>query len=94
MLCSVKVSATMVESCPGISTAATLSSEPEACGLARFRNEAMNTTTTTSADGDQDDLSRRQILLGCAVLFADLIVGPGDVVGGGGVVGGLDIGFS
>src|SRR5258708_31089330 len=43
----VKVRATRVAFWPGISTAAMLSSEPEPCGLARWRDEIPATATST-----------------------------------------------
>src|ERR1700719_2239627 len=78
----VNVKATMVELCPGISTASTLSSEPEACGVARFRNEAISTTTTTAA------IAIRTIFAGGRFFFAVpysspiLMVGPAGTAGG------------
>src|SRR5258708_3667503 len=84
----VKVKATMVEPWPGISTAATLSREPEACGLARFTKEAMSTTTATAA------MAIRRILAGGRFFFAVpysspmLMVGPAGAAGGGAGAGG------
>src|SRR5579863_4366836 len=78
--------------------ATTLSSDPAACGLARFRNDAIRTTTSTAAT------AIRTILTGGRFFFAVpnsspiRIVGPagtaGVVIGfGGGAGGGSAIGF-
>src|ERR1700704_5076484 len=81
VLCKVNVKATMVELCPGISTATTLSSEPEACGLARFRNEAINTTTNTAPT------AIRTIFAGGRFFFAVPYSSPMWMVGPAGTVG-------
>jgi hypothetical protein len=81
----VKVRATIVEFWSGISTATTLSSVPEACGLARFRNDASATTIPTST------IAMTTILLGGRFFLAVpnsspiWMVGPVGVGGVGGV---------
>src|ERR1700736_1783171 len=80
---SVKVSATRVALCPGMSTAATWSREPEAWGRARWRNDTMPTTKSTAA------MARSTIFAGGRFRFAVpnssamLIVGPDGTLGGG-----------
>src|SRR5579864_3807868 len=80
-----------------MSTATTLSREPEACGVGRFRKEAMATTTSTAP------MAIRTILAGGRFFFAVpysspmLIVGPlgagGAAWGEGGFGGGVGSGI-
>src|SRR5271165_5732451 len=80
----------MVEVCPGISTAATLSSEPEACGLARFRKEAISTTTSTAPIAISTILAGGRFFLAVPYSSPMLMVGPAGTTGG--VGGGTGVG--
>src|ERR1035437_9393829 len=84
----VKVNATMVESCPGISTAVTVSSEPEACGLARFTNEAIRTTTNTAPMVISTILAGGRFFFAVPYSSPMLMVGPAGTAGGAGGLGG------
>ncbi len=80
----VKVNATMVEPCPGISTATTLSSEPEACGLARFTNDAISTTTSTAPMAISTSLAGGRFFFAVPYSSPILIVGPAGAAGAAG----------
>src|SRR6266576_275155 len=93
----VKVSATMVEFCPGISTAMTLSSVPEACGLARFRNDTKATTMPSTMMATTRILPEGRLFLAVPNSSPMLMVGPEGATGGfgvEGVEGGFDMGLS
>src|SRR4051795_6403098 len=97
----VKVSAAMVEFCPGMSTAATLSRVPEACGLARFRKEAKATTMPSTTMAMTRILPEGRFFLAVPYSSPMLMVGPdgwADGVAGGwgaaGGEGGFDMEFS
>src|ERR1039457_7305107 len=88
MLCTVKVRATMVEPWPVISTAFTLSREPPACGVGRFRKEAIITTTTTAPMAISTILAGGRFFFAVPYSSPMLIVGPAGTAGGAGGVGG------
>src|SRR3954447_2974905 len=83
----VKVSAAMVEFCPGMSTAATLSRVPEACGLARFRKEAKATTMPSTTMAMTRILPDGRFFLAVPYSSPMLMVGPDGVAGGWGAAG-------
>src|SRR5215469_13615120 len=71
--------------------ATTLSRVPEACGLARFRNEAMSTTTTTAPTAIRTIFTGGRFFLAVPNSSPMLMVGPVGsvgVAGTGGVSGG------
>src|SRR5579863_3744428 len=81
----------MVEPWPVISTAATLSSDPPACGLARFRNDAIRITTAIAATQIRTIFAGGRFFLAVPYSSPMLIVGPAGGAGGagdGGVGGG------
>src|SRR5215471_11576189 len=91
----------MVELCPGISTAATLSSVPAACGLARLKNDTNATTMPSTTIAMTRILPEGRFFLAVPNSSPMLMVGPPGVFGGsgtagvaGGVVGGSDMGLS
>src|ERR1700745_87739 len=84
----VKVSATMVEFCPGISTATTLSSVPEACGLARFRNDTKATTIPSTMMAMTRIFPEGRFFLAVPNSSPMLMVGPEGAAGGFGGEGG------
>src|SRR5580658_6579529 len=86
----------MVEFWSGISTATTLSSDPEACGLARFTNEAIATTTSTAATAIRTIFAGGRFFLAVPNSSPILMVGPAGVAGdlGGGTGVGSGIGFA
>src|ERR1022692_5207732 len=88
MLCTVKVRATMVEPWPVISTAFTLSREPPACGVGRFRKEARITTTTTAPMAISTILAGGRFFFAVPYSSPMLIVGPAGKAGGAGGLGG------
>src|ERR1039457_3210810 len=88
MLCTVKVRATMVERWPVISTAFTLSREPPACGVGRFRKEAIITTTTTAPMAISTILAGGRFFFAVPYSSPMLIVGPAGTAGGAGGLGG------
>src|ERR1700756_2328146 len=93
----VNVSATMVEFCPGISTATTLSSVPEACGLARFRNDTKATTIPSTMMAMTRIFPEGRFFLAVPNSSPMLMVGPEGAAGGfgvEGVEGGFDMGLS
>src|SRR4051812_17874936 len=93
----VKVSAAIVEFCPGMSTATTLSSVPEACGLARFRKEAKATTMPSTTMAMTRILPEGRFFLAVPYSSPMLMVGPDGAAGGwgaAGVDGGVDIDVS
>src|SRR5713226_5930303 len=92
----VKVSATMVEFCPGISTATTLSSVPEACGLARFRNDTKATIMPSTMMAMTRILPEGRLFFAVPNSSPMLMVGPGAAggFGVGGVEGGVDMELS
>src|SRR5579863_5186838 len=74
----------MVEPWPVISTAATLSSDPPACGLARFRNDAIRITTAIAATQIRTIFAGGRFFLAVPYSSPMLIVGPAGGFGGGG----------
>src|SRR5580698_742945 len=83
----------MLEFWSGISTAATLSSVPEACGLARFRKDAMATTTKTAATAIRTILAGGRFFLAVPNSSPMRIVGPAGPAGWTGAASGA-LGFA
>src|ERR1700730_6387575 len=79
----VKVRATRVAFWPGISTAAMLSSEPEPCGLARWKNEIPATTTSTPRRVIKTVAAGGRLRLAVPNSSAMLMVGPDGIFWGG-----------
>src|SRR5438309_11998171 len=94
----VNVRAVMVAFCPGISTAATLSREPEACGLARFRKDPTITMMTTPATASSRIFAGGRFFFAVPYSSPMLMVGPVDATGvpgfGAGAGGWSGIGLS
>src|SRR5215471_5679686 len=84
----------MVELCPGISTAATLSSVPAACGLARLKNDTNATTMPSTMMAMTRILPEGRFFFAVPNSSPMLIVGPDGGFGAGvgtGGVGGFDM---
>src|SRR5437899_13066905 len=80
----------MVDPCPGISMAVALSSEPAPWGVARFKNDAIATTTSTPAIAMSTIFAGGRLRLAVPNSSAMLIVGPdgtGVVALGAGLAG-------
>src|SRR5207248_4800913 len=78
----------MVEVWPGISMATTLSRDPDACGLARFRKDAIKTTTNTAPTAMSTILAGGRFFFAVPYSSPMLIVGP---AGAAGVVAGCGV---
>src|SRR5271166_5084446 len=90
-LCRVKVRAARTAFWLGIATAATLSSDPAPCGLARWKNAATPATMSTPAVASRRTLTGGRLRLAVPNSSPMLMVGPGGIAGGVGDASGLEV---